>query len=116
MRRLAITLIAFLIMFGGVGVAYWRNAQKLKVNEADNSVSVEQDRAINAPAANQKSGTTTKVGMLSKSGNRFFLKEGGSKAIEVDSYEIDLNTYIGQTVTVTGQYSGDTLFVSELGL
>ena len=61
-----------------------------------------------------KQGDTTRTGKLTKIGEKFFLQETGKQAAEIDSYAVDLNMYVDQTVTVTGQYSGDTLFVGSV--
>ncbi len=67
-----------------------------------------------APAADQKSGDTIKKGVISQNGGSFFLQETGSQPELIESYSVDLSEYVGQTVTVTGQYSGDTLFVGKI--
>jgi hypothetical protein len=67
-----------------------------------------------APAANQKSGDTTKTGVISEAGGKFFLQEAGGTPQMIESYAVDLSQYVGQTVTVKGQYSGDTLFVGSV--
>ena len=67
-----------------------------------------------APAADQKSGTTTKTGTISQSGELFFLAAGSAAPEPIESNLLDLSNYVGQTVTVSGQYSGDTLFVGEI--
>ena len=67
-----------------------------------------------APAAEQKSGTTTKVGTITSAGGKFFLTEAGQTPKEIESYSVNLGDYAGKTVTVTGQYSGDTLFVGSI--
>lgn len=41
------------------------------------------------------------------------LKEDGQNVF-VDSYSLDLADYVGQKVTVVGQYSGDELFVTKI--
>lgn len=66
------------------------------------------------PTANQKVGTTTKTGVISSSGGVFYLQEAGQALKEIDSYTVELSEYVGQTVTVSGQYSGDTLFVGTI--
>jgi hypothetical protein len=74
-----------------------------------------QDGSITgAPAADQKSGETIKTGIVSEAGGSFFLQEAGDTPREVESYSVDFSEYVGQTVTVTGQYSGDTLFVGQI--
>lgn len=67
-----------------------------------------------APAAAEKSGDTTKTGVISEAGGSYFLQEAGDTPRVVESYSVDLSQYVGQTVTVTGQYSGDTLFIGSL--
>jgi hypothetical protein len=62
----------------------------------------------------EKSGDTTKSGKISKSGEKFYLQETGKSPIEINSYSIDINQYVGQTITVTGQYSGDTLYIGKV--
>jgi hypothetical protein len=68
----------------------------------------------NVPAADQKSGDTTKTGTISSAGGKYFLSEPGQPPREIESYSISLSEYVGKTVTVTGQYSGDTLFVGKI--
>lgn len=66
------------------------------------------------PVTNQKVGTTTKTGTISSSGGVFYLQEAGQPLKEIDSYTVELSEYVGQKVTVSGQYSGDTLFVGTI--
>lgn len=68
----------------------------------------------NAPAADQKSGDTTKTGVITQAGEAFFLTESGQQPLPIDSYAVDLSSYVGKTVTVTGQYSGNELFVGSV--
>jgi hypothetical protein len=67
-----------------------------------------------APAADQKSGDTTKTGTITNAGGKYFLTEAGQTPKEIESYQVQLGDYVGQTVTVVGQYSGDTLFVGSV--
>jgi hypothetical protein len=76
-----------------------------------------------APSATQttqpaveKTGNTTKIGVISKIGEKYFLTESGKQPAEVDSYAIDLGGYVGKNVTIVGQYSGDTLFVGDISV
>ncbi len=62
----------------------------------------------------EKSGDTTKTGTVAENEGRFYLQGSGPAPQEIDSYTVDLKSYVGQTVTVTGQYSGDTLFVGSI--
>ena len=76
-------------------------------------------KSVNAPASNtggveQKQGNTIITGKISGSTGAYFIQESGKNPQGIDSYAIDLSQYVGQTVTITGQYSGDTLFVGEV--
>jgi len=62
----------------------------------------------------EKVGDTTKTGTISVVDGKYFLAEAGQIPKEIDSYAIDLSAYVGKKVTVTGQYSGDTLFVGKI--
>jgi hypothetical protein len=62
----------------------------------------------------QKIGTITTIGKISSTDGKFYLQEAGQIPREIDSYAIDLTKYVGQTITVSGQYSGDTLFVGSV--
>ncbi len=64
--------------------------------------------------SSQKVGTTTKTGVISVSSGVFYLQEAGQTPKEIDSYTVELGDYVGQSVTVSGQYSGDTLFVGSV--
>ena len=66
------------------------------------------------PTTNQKVGTTTKTGTITTSNGVFYLQEAGQTPKEIDSYTVELGDYVGETVTVSGQYSGDTLFVGSV--
>jgi hypothetical protein len=66
------------------------------------------------PTMQAKQGTTAKTGMITKTGTTFLLTETGKTPVEIDSYAVTLDQYVGKTVTVTGQYSGDTLFVGSV--
>jgi hypothetical protein len=93
-----IVVLLVLALVGG-GLFWWMNAAK-------------KQQAV--PAAAEKSGTTTKFGTISSSGGRFYLQEAGQNPLEIDSYVVELSEYVGQTITVSGQYSGDTLFVGSV--
>ncbi len=69
------------------------------------------------PVSRQKKvGNTTKTGKIVKIGNDYYIKELGHEPATIDSYDVDLGSYVGQTVTITGQYSGDTLFVGKISV
>jgi hypothetical protein len=69
---------------------------------------------IDSPAANEKTGTTSKTGKVIRTGDKYYLEMMGKDPLEIDSYTLDLSTYMGKTVTVTGQYSGNTLFIGQV--
>lgn len=64
--------------------------------------------------SSQKVGTTTKTGVIAGKSGAYFLQESGQPPLALDSYSLDLNAYVGQTVTVSGQYSGNTLFIGSI--
>lgn len=61
----------------------------------------------------QKSGFTTLNGTISQQGTLFLLQTN-SGPVTLQTFELDLSEYAGKTVSVTGKYSGDELFVSEI--
>jgi len=62
----------------------------------------------------EKQGETTKTGVIIENNGQFLLQAAGAAPLGIDSYSVELKDYTGQTVTVTGQYSGDTLFVGQI--
>ena len=64
--------------------------------------------------SSDKSGDITKSGTLTQAGGKFFLQSPGGTPTAVDSYTVQLSGYVNKRVTVTGQYSGDVLFVSSV--
>lgn len=62
----------------------------------------------------QKSGDTTVTGTVTKMGDKYYIKPAGQPQQEVDSYSIDLSTYVDKKVSITGQFSGDTLFAGTI--
>lgn len=68
------------------------------------------------PAAEDKSGDTMKTGTLVKQGEKYYIKAASGEMEEVDSYSVDFSGFENQSVTVVGQYSGDTLFVGQIDL
>lgn len=105
MKQLLVALLAFALIGGGI---YWW------MSSAKQAVVPNKMNQAGVPAANQKAGMTTKTGELSKKGSAYYLEEAGQSPKEVDSYTVELDTYVGQTVTVSGQYSGDTLFIGSI--
>ncbi|MGD9129693.1 MAG: hypothetical protein PVJ09_04365 [Candidatus Woesebacteria bacterium] len=67
-----------------------------------------------APAASEKKGDTSKTGRIGGAEGNYFLTEADQSIVQIKSYSIDLGQYVGQTVTITGQYSGDELFVGKV--
>lgn len=66
------------------------------------------------PAATDKQGDTTQTGMLTEINGQYFLQQSGGLPEQVESLSVDLSGYVGKNVTVTGQYSGDTLFIGSI--
>lgn len=102
MKKIIIILAVFMALVGGAFL-WIQNAKK--------SV---QKNPTTSSTTTQKTGTTTKTGLVSSSGGVFYLQESGQTPKEIDSYAINLADYLGQSVTVSGQYSGDTLFVGSI--
>jgi uncharacterized lipoprotein YajG len=67
---------------------------------------------IAAPTA--KSGDTTMNGKVVQSGTSYSLVDSNGKQTEIDSYKIDLSQYSNKQVSITGQFSGDTLFAAKV--
>lgn len=64
--------------------------------------------------AEQKSGFTTVTGMVQANGPTKASIKTTTGTIQVETLSVDFTQYDGQTVTATGKYSGDTLFISEI--
>jgi len=71
-----------------------------------------QSSVTASPAA--KVGETTKTGTVIQLDGKYYLQQSGQEPLGIDSYNVDLSTSVGKTVTVTGEYSGNTLFVGKL--
>ncbi len=67
-----------------------------------------------APVAQEKAVNTTLTGTVTKNGAKFFIQPTGKPTTELDSYTVKLEQYVGKKVSVTGQYSGTTLFVDTV--
>ncbi len=105
----------FLVMVALVGGGLYFFVQNAKKNASQApAAQVKTNSKTTNPSATEKSGTTTKTGKIGSSGGVFTLQEAGQTPKEIDSYVVDLSKYVGKTVTVTGQYSGDTLFVGAV--
>lgn len=122
MQKIAAIIIAVLVLGGGLW--WWVSSQQDKAaspgSAARQMLPETETRGTTpllegeAPVAGGKVGTTSKMGTISSDGSRFYLTEAGAAPQEIDSMMVDLSAYVGQTVTVSGQYSGDTLFVGSV--
>lgn len=56
----------------------------------------------------------TLTGTLIQAGTKYSLNVAGKPPVDLDSRQVTLGNYANQTVTVTGQYSGTTLYVSKI--
>ncbi len=102
-----ILIFICLIVFGIIGGYVYLK----KYDSEQNSPS---PGTINQRGAENKVGETSLSGTLIQQGDDFFISQSGEEPTGVDSYDIKLTQYIGKEVTVTGQYSGNTLFVKEV--
>ena len=107
MNKIIILAFVIIIALGGAGFYFLKTSDK---PEKMTSPAVSQPSA----ATTQKQGDTTKTGVISQASGRYFLTEVGASPMEIDSYAVELADFVGQTITVTGQYSGDTLFVGSI--
>ena len=78
------------------------------------SVAKNTEKSSSTVEAEQKNQTITITGKLSASGGRFFITDAAGTIHDVETYSVSLDSYVGSTVTASGQYSGDTLFVTEI--
>ncbi len=61
-----------------------------------------------------KQGKISATGTLVRRDNTYYVESNSKAPIAVDSNEMSLHAFEGEMVTVTGQYSGDTLFVGKI--
>lgn len=68
------------------------------------------------PAGNYKTSAVTLTGILqpAKGDDYSYLLISNGKSTGVASQKIDLNQYAGKKVSVSGQYSGTTLYADEI--
>ncbi len=59
-----------------------------------------------------ESPTQTFTGTVSGTGPNYAITVNG-KMTEITSRKVDLSKYVGKTATVTGEFSGTTLYVDE---
>ncbi len=64
----------------------------------------------------QKNAEVTLVGSLSKNGELYFITDSTGALHDVETYSVSFDEYVGKSVTVSGQYSGNTLFVTKISL
>ncbi len=102
MRILLPAIFFLLITLGFAGCS-----RQLPASQTTTPASVEA-------APTNKVGKTTKTGVVSKANGKYYLQVSNQPLLEIDSYSIDLSDFPGKTVTVTGEYSGNTLFVGEI--
>lgn len=111
MKQLITVLLVLAILGGGV---WWWSSQVAKQGNTPRGEVAAPAVKTDAPSAADKAGTTTRTGLLTTAAGKFYLQEAGQSPKEIDSYVVELSDYVGQTVTVSGQYSGDTLFVGSV--
>lgn len=70
--------------------------------------------SMNSTGLEQKNQDITLSGILSKNGELYFITDSVGKIHDVETYSVDFGSYVGKQVTATGQYSGNTLFVTEI--
>ena len=61
-------------------------------------------------------GETTLSGALLGEGNAAILTTADGEIVNVESYAVDFTEYNGETVEVTGEFSGTTLVVDEVSI
>lgn len=62
----------------------------------------------------QKNAVVTITGTLSQNGELFFITDSLGAIHDVETYSVSFDEYTGKAVTVSGQYSGDTLYVTQI--
>lgn len=71
-----------------------------------------------APEMTEKVKSVSKTGVvqkLPKPGDDYtHMLKTSDGLVKLNSYTVKLDPYAGQTITVTGQYSGNTLFVDKV--
>lgn len=64
--------------------------------------------------ATGKKGDTTKTGKVVQISGKYYIQVVGQPPAQIDSYTVNLSSYVNQNVKITGEYSGDTLFVGKI--
>ena len=62
----------------------------------------------------QKNDSFSLTGVMSKNGDVFFLTDSTGAIHDIESYSVDFESYLGNEVTVSGEYSGNTFFVTQV--
>lgn len=106
MKKIIIFLLIILALTAAFFFFFSKNTNK------DGSIQ-QSNKQIQTNNPETKVGDTQKIGTVVSSGGRYLL-ETDSETLEIDSYGYDLAEYLGQKVQITGQYSGDTLFVGNI--
>lgn len=69
------------------------------------------------PSSQQKKNiNTTLEGTIVQTPTGLAIQTGAPTPTGVDSYDLPMKNYLQQKVRITGQYSGDTLFVDKIEL
>jgi hypothetical protein len=98
MKKLTVSLAAILI-----STFFFSGCQYLPQSTSTPATSTEETAT----------GSTTLTGTLQSSNGKYFLKSTG-KTVELDSYSVEFTEFVGKNVSITGQYSGDTLFAESI--
>lgn len=75
------------------------------------------DGAINIlsnPELENKNQEVVLSGLLTHPGDLYLITTNSGKIQDLESYTINFDDYVGKNVEVTGEYSGNTLFVTEI--
>ncbi len=62
----------------------------------------------------EKSGEFSLTGKISKPGDQYLITQASGEVQELESYTVKLENYVGKTATVVGEFSGNTLFITEI--
>ena len=103
MKKIITPLIIVLVLAGLGFFAF----SKLKSGEL-------VQEPVEKSTVSDKQGSTTKTGKITTENGSFYLTETGKVPELIETMTVDLSAYVGQTVTVEGKYSGDTLFVGSV--
>lgn len=72
------------------------------------------DNSLQNNEYEQKNTTIEITGTLSQNGELFFITDSSGQIHDIETYSVSFAEYVGKTVTVSGQYSGNTLFVTSI--